>query len=249
MHAEWFLIQYTADLRKHEPRNVGIALTAGDEWHLRFRGEDHNGKIHGHQIRGLGLSKDIYASWVDYFRRKARSNQWQTAMTLQSRKPSNFSVVSGGIILEQQGRWEFEASKLFTELVPQPERSANSTLDLAHAVFRTAGIDPAENVILPGRWEPDGAQVDIEFNFGLGKQSLMPLEAVSPTVGSIMRFKAQIDAITRVATPKVIIAMMPLSRIDRDRHDELLRPVERSAHVLDLDRSDASEELLAVISA
>lgn len=117
MPATWYLVQYTADLRRHEPRNIGLALTDGAHWYLHFRGVDDLGRVDARQIRGWGISRETYQSWVDYFHRKALQGAWEEALTLQQRKPSNFSVVSGGMLLAEESDWELEAKQLFSELV------------------------------------------------------------------------------------------------------------------------------------
>lgn len=248
MHADWYLVQLTADLRKHEPRNIGVVLNVGDTWILRFRSVDRSGNINGRQLRALDISKETYKSWVEYFTRKARSGEWAEALSLPKRRPSNFGAIHGGTIIEMEGDPRFLADRLFAELVAQPEKSAQAPLDLARRLLIEAQVDVHERIVLPGRWDTDGPEVGIPFDFGLGDTSRVTLEALSPTPVNISHLRARIDAIERVGQSPKIIAMLPLNRADDGLIEDLLRPVEKHALVLNLDDSNASYELRTLIS-
>lgn len=248
MHAEWFLVQLTSDLRRHEPKNVGVVLHAGDSWYLRFRGVDRDGSVNGRLVRSLGVTKETYTSWVGYFHRKAYSGDWEQALTVSIRRPSNFGVVRGGTLLEAGGEWRFALDRLFSDLVSMPEKAAKTPIDLARHLLQRAEVKAVENICMPGRWDDDGEQVDIPFGFGVGRSRPVPLDALSPTPMAVASLKARMDAVARVGQAPKFIAFVPLGRIAGDEKDELLRPVERRAWIVDLDADDAREDLLAKLS-
>ncbi|MCO1338056.1 hypothetical protein BJH93_03980 [Kocuria polaris] len=247
MPGHWYLFQYTADLRKHEAKNIGVALHDGSRWHFRFRGYDR-GRVSGSQIRGLGVPKDVYTSWIDYFQRKAWEEDWTTALTLQSRRPSNFSVIKGGIILEQTAEWPFEATRLFKDLVDVPERSTSLT-QRAISIFDRAGINPQRSISIHGRWPGSDEQVDIPFSFGVGSTSLAPVEPLGLHYGALAAFRAKVDAVIQVSRPRSIVALLPLGEQDDAQIDALLRSVERDAQVIDMDRDSAPEDLQEALGA
>lgn len=47
MDAMWHLIRYTADMRRKEPRNVGVAVSVGDAWSVKLFAVDEAGNIDG----------------------------------------------------------------------------------------------------------------------------------------------------------------------------------------------------------
>ena len=248
MHADWYLIQLTADLRRHEPRNIGVVLNVGEAWILRFRGVESNGKINGRHLRGIGISKTTYQSWVEYFTRKAKTGRWNEALSIPEKRPSNFSAIHAGTIVETEGDPRFLADRLFSEMVTVPEKPVQAPLDLARHVFAEAQIEVHERILLPGRWEIDTPEVPIPFDFGLGSDNRITLEALSPTPMAISHLRTRIDAIERVGSTTEIIAMLPMNRVDNDMVDDLLRPVEKHANVLNLDASNAATELRAMVS-
>ncbi|GGL83162.1 hypothetical protein [Glutamicibacter protophormiae] len=248
MHADWYLVQITADLRRHEPRNIGVVLNVGEQWILRFRGVDRSGKINGRLLRGIGVSKSTYQSWIEYFARKAHTGRWSEALSIPEKRPSNFSAIHGGTIMEIAGEPRFLADRLFSEMVTLPEKPIQAPLDLARHVLAEAQIEVHERILLPGRWDLDTPEVPIPFDFGLGEDHRVTLEALSPNPLAISYLRTRIDAVERVGKAPRIIAMLPLNRADRDLLDDLLRPVEQHAGILDLDASNAANELQAMVS-
>lgn len=248
MHADWYLVQVTADLRKHEPRNVGVVLQAGGSWHFHFRGVEANGSLNGHLLRGLGVSKDTYKSWVDYFVRKARAGQWDEAMTLPERLPSNFTIVPGGTILDVVGDPRFAMNRLFSELVSMPEKAPHAPVDLARKLLAETQVEAKEHIRILGKWDSDGPEIEVPFDFGLGFENRITMEALSPNPTSVSYLRLRLDAIHRTGHTPNVIAMMPFARADQDIIGNLLRPIEKHVSVLDLDSSKASEDLRQMIS-
>ena len=92
---QWFVAKYMPDLRRREPRNVGVILFAGDRVLSRFLAEDANdpSKIDGRTIRHKVGSPDNYRDWVHFWRATAADGPEQIAV----RRPvDNYYLERGG---------------------------------------------------------------------------------------------------------------------------------------------------------
>ena len=67
--AEWLVAKYMPDLRRREPKNVGVLLRMGDSCFSRFLGEQSGGQIDGRHVHGLVNSVQNYKAWVGYWKR------------------------------------------------------------------------------------------------------------------------------------------------------------------------------------
>ncbi|GAB3847840.1 hypothetical protein [Nesterenkonia populi] len=245
MVATWYLFQYTADLRRHEPRNIGLAMDAPDRWHFHFRGIDMAGRVNGQQLRDLKLDKELYRQWAEYFQRKASEGAWEQALSLQSRRPTNFSVVKGGTILEDSPAWEMTALNLFNELVDVP-KSNKTPLDMALEVIKQSGVTTERDVPLKGRWRAGGPQVDVRFKFAARRAGMLNLMDVStPTFSSLTTLRARMDAVARVQTLPRLLALIPLGGAHEfdPSLDGLLQSIEADGGVVDIDQENAAEDL------
>jgi hypothetical protein len=92
---QWFVAKYMPDLRRREPRNVGVILFAGDRILSRFLGEDPRdpGKIDGRMIRHRVGSSDNYRDWIHFWRTIAPGRPEQV---LVRRPTDNYYVERGG---------------------------------------------------------------------------------------------------------------------------------------------------------
>lgn len=252
MPATWYLFQFTRDTRAHEPRNVGLALRVHSEdpqWYFYFRGINDHGSIDARQLTHLGMDKDVYTSWIDYYQRKAHDDDWDTALTLQHRRPSNFGVVTGGTLLEDHPDWEAEAFRLFLELVDQPKNRSESIVDSALRIFREASIEPRRNVTLEGRWTDDGGSIEIPFRFGVQNGTLRGIDAAPASLQDLSWMKQRMEAVARGNESRKTVAMVPVgSQPDQGESLEaLLTALEKDGYVLDMDDERASSNLREMI--
>lgn len=63
---EWFVAKYMSDLRRREPRNVGVILSVDGQLVMRFLGE-RNGEMDARKAR-LVASSTNYKDWVHFWR-------------------------------------------------------------------------------------------------------------------------------------------------------------------------------------
>jgi hypothetical protein len=142
---QWFIAKYMPDLRRREPRNVGIVLFAGDRMLSRFLGEDtcDSGKIDGRSIRHKVGSSDNYRDWVHFWRTAAAGGPDQ----IITRRPAdNYYLERGGQQLAG-GAAEPEAllSRLFAQLVadveePTEEETEERRADPVVQLFESVAI-------------------------------------------------------------------------------------------------------------
>lgn len=249
MRATWYLFQFTPDMRAHEPRNVGLALHAPDGWHFQFLAVDDRGEINAHQLRWVGLDKDVYASWISYYRRKALGDDWETALTLQHRRPSNFDVVTGGTLLEERPDWDEVAFTMFRQLVRQPRIRSEGIVEEALRIFQEANITPEREIFLPGRWDQSEPEVGIKFRFGVQNDIMHGIDVANTAAHELGYLKSRIDAVSRVGSAPRMIAMLPLGgATDLDETVEsLVHTIERNSHTLDIQDPDAPRNLVELL--
>lgn len=251
LHAEWFLIQYTHDLRRHEPRNVGIAVNSPAGWHLRFVGERPDGGFDGHKLKSFKLERDYFESWVKYYRRSAESDTWEDALTLQQRRPHNFTISSGGVQLETETNWQDFTARLFGELVADPAPKPGDDFDSrVRKLFRAANITPQENVELEGLWTPGGPVHRIRFDFGVQHgQGGGIIEKVPLRDTPVFSFKGRRDAVQlRDPRTKFIAITEWTGRESEDKMDALLHPLEEIAQTINLEDSTAADQLVEALA-
>jgi hypothetical protein len=112
---QWFLAKYMPDLRRREPKNVGVILFAGDRVLSRFLAEDVNdpSKIDGRTIRHKVGSPDNYRDWVHFWRATAAGGPEQ----ITARRPvDNYYLERGG---QQLAGSASEPDELLTRLYAQ----------------------------------------------------------------------------------------------------------------------------------
>lgn len=250
MPAEWFLVQYTHDLRRHEPRNVGVVVKAPDGWHLRFLGEREGGSVDGKRLKGLRLDRELYESWIDYYRRQASADTWDDAVRLQERRPNNFAIAPGGIQLADKDDWPAFATGLFTELVSDPTAKPSDDFDAkVRKLLRAADLHPDENVELEGLWTPGGAIHKIKFDFGFENGRRSVIEKVPLRDSSVYSFKGRRDAVQLRDNRTQFVAISEWSGDDsEEKLDELLHPLEEIADTINLRATDAVDQLHEALS-
>lgn len=245
--ASWHLIQYMADPRRREPRNIGIAVETPDGWLLKFIAEESDGRINGQKLRSQHVKKDVYESWIQYYRRKALAGNWDEVEHFHSRRPGNFTTALAGRTWEPERDWSAFVDRLYVSLIeeerpPQPMEIFRSKVD---RVFDIAGIVPTREVLVPGKWSPSSEEVNIPFDFGYQNGQYHVMDAV--TLGrrqSITDFKARLDAVERARVVKSCIAFYETPGLDEGQIDEALRPLEDGAHPIPVDDEEKAAEML-----
>jgi hypothetical protein len=99
MTQRWFLAKYVRDLRRREPRNVGVILFCNGSAHFRFFAEDPGvaEKIDGRTIRYQVGSQANYRAWVHYWRSVAEKKPLEEL--LRRAPDDNYYLEEGGRVL------------------------------------------------------------------------------------------------------------------------------------------------------
>lgn len=98
----WLLAKYVPDLRRNEPRNVGLILLRGDEVAARFVGQrQSDGTIDGRKAKMVNLAN--YKRWVAYWRRLMdKGPDALLAATQRPERTSSYVLEVGGEFLSDE---------------------------------------------------------------------------------------------------------------------------------------------------
>jgi hypothetical protein len=144
----YFLAKYVPDLRRGEPRNIGIILWSTVGVAARFLAEktDRLGEVDARRIPAFVTSRPAYKQWVEYWRaelarpevesvarpgtRVSRSSAKYLDVLSESSR-GNFLLTEGGLLLDAITDPEDALDYLFERLVetPSAEEPRDPTLD------------------------------------------------------------------------------------------------------------------------
>ncbi len=138
---EWLVAKYMPDLRRREPKNVGVVLRVGDLCLSRFMGERDEGRIDGRRIHGLVSSVQNYKAWVAYWRQAAGSEDL-SALTRKRADDSYFLESAGQRLLgSEHTAPEDMLDYLYSSLVEDmPEPDTLNVRQLSERVLDRVGI-------------------------------------------------------------------------------------------------------------
>lgn len=243
--AEWHLIQFTADLRRHEPRNVGVVATDGQQWQLRLFGVDPDSRtVDGRSLRRIrNLTKDDYARWVEYYHSMIMDGRVDRVLQSQRKHPTEFRLVNGGQSELRNSLSEF-VSDLYDEMVRDDVQSSENHSKLLQSkverVLTAADISPNPDVVIRGRW--GDRYDDIPFNYGYanGKLHLMDrvqLHQISEDQSKMIArdFNARAHAVMDAGTADSFVAFYSQSAVDELGGDSVLAPLWGVAKIVDVD--------------
>jgi hypothetical protein len=137
MSTEWLVAKYMPDLKRREPRNVGVLLRAGDRALSRFVGQQANGVIDGRFLRGRVADVNTYKAWVNFWR-NAMGTAENLRELVQPTGDENYMVEYGGERLlgadarEPEDMLDYLYAALVEEL---PEKEALSVAQLSEDVL------------------------------------------------------------------------------------------------------------------
>ncbi|BBE47430.1 MULTISPECIES: hypothetical protein [Rhodococcus] len=259
MEATWHLIQYTADLRKKEPRNIGVITEVADSWAIKLFAVDDQGEVNGRVLRRFQLSKDGYRNWVDYYRRLILAGALDTVAHNQSRRPTEFSLVQGGYINTYQSAEDL-AQRLYGELVSdegtQSEPRAKVLLRSVETTLSIAGISPIPDVSVPASWGGGVAgkddDVSFDYSFDNGQAHLMDrLQLHQPSVSTAQMvardFNARVSAVRAANAGKSFVAFYSGEAVEDMGTDAILTPIFKVAHMIDVDEIETAASTLQEI--
>lgn len=260
MSATWYLVQYTHDLNRREPRNVGVLLHAPGGWLSKFLGETSTGDIRGTAIRHLHGSVEVYRSWVEYFRRKVASDDWASIDRIQGGRQRNYAARLGGTILDPGGHtWHQTLERLYQDMVgaePAPPVRGGRTshlLDATERVLAESGITPERSVRVPALFDKGGQITHVPFRYSYvnGQVHLMDLvqSHVTPEqAGADAReLRARVDATRRAKSANSFVVFYASSLLREDYADQVLLPIEDESHTVDVDNENEAIDAMRTL--
>jgi hypothetical protein len=256
MNTEWLVAKYIPDLRRREPRNIGVLLRTGDVSLARFVGERSSGFVDGRYLRGRVADVATYKAWVEYWRHEL-GDEADLRELVTSRPDDNYVVEYGGSRLF--GRESTEPTEmleyLYTTLVEElPEGGGPlSVSELSESVLSLAGI--ADRVTrgyeLDIPHERFSDKVVFDYRYENGRPHLM--QQVSLTFGddrswtlahaAAWAFEKAYEAEERSVS---LIALVKPRRMDDDLEGQLLLLEEHSS-VVDLKKPEVAAASLRAL--
>ncbi|RAX20334.1 hypothetical protein DRB06_08975 [Actinomyces sp. Z5] len=231
---ELYTVKHLADRVANEPRNVGVIATTGHDPSsrvaLRFLGIDLDGTAARKPLPGV--SKDVYISWVDYFRSKTRSGRWEDIARAHRRRPQDFYLEHALTILDSDDV-ERLADEYFPRLVQtaaKKRRSSEVMRQQVDDVFRELGLAPDRNV--PIEAHVNDKNVRVSFGYALSGDRPVLFD-VLPTHGlgaNGQAFAYRTMVAQKAEVSKDFAAFIDLENVS-DEQD--LRAVESVATVID----------------
>lgn len=267
-----FLIaKYAPDLRRMEPRNIGVIVWNEGTVVAKFLGDS------GDSLRRLHLnSSRVYKEWIDFWRAEINkpklrlsshgdvdrtSPEFVDAILSTSRQ--NFMLVDGGFLLESLATSETEnlAADLFREFVEEPSkqqafdqfdsrrlrRDADSLLKQAELVKRKDFFEPFD-WLCPIRETKLHLKFDYALHDGtpyslLERVSLAKQQSV---MSAFSMFDAMLQANPQRLTKDKCVAFVHASdeELEQSEMRESLKLVESTCTVINVcEASDAVERL------
>ncbi|WP_146165181.1 MULTISPECIES: hypothetical protein [Nocardia] len=261
MDAMWHLIQYIPDMRRKEPRNIGVAMRADGQWLLKLYAVSEDGHINGRALRKFELSKDGYEAWVGYLTIRILRGELDDLFRFQRRHPAEFRVVPGGYT-ELFGEPKEVLSHLYSELVVRETISnepwAKLLRNRVEQALTLAEIIPQPEIEVPARWGEETTaepQDTVKFNYRYvnGRTHLMDrlqLHQVSVDHAKMIAndFYARANAARAAGAAQNFIAFYSSEAVDEMGSDSMLTPMFKVAEIVDVDNvPHAAEQLLQIM--
>lgn len=249
--AEWHLIQFTQNMRRREPRNVGVVATDGIDWRLRlFAVDPRTAAVDGRPLRRFHLLKDEYAQWATYFQVMVSEGRIDQIKESQRRRPAEFRLVTGGHT-ELTTTLDRFVDTLYTELVAEvtnevAEDRATVLQSKVANVLERAGIKPIIEPIIQGLWGDSDHEDRIRFDYSFtnGKLHLMDrLQLARPSLEQskiVARdFNARARAVRDAGAANSFIAFYS-GEVVNQIGDSVLTPLWKVGHTVDVDQPGAA---------
>jgi hypothetical protein len=172
MNTRWVVAKYVSDLRRQEPRNVGVLLWTDEGCFSRFLGERLDGSLDGRRLRWAG-SGSTFKAWVAYWRTQVAEGADPDTLLARRGDDSYFLAQGGERLVGSRGLYPRELlDYLFGTLVEEePERVGPSVVDLAEEVLARTGIK--ERVHRDVRVELPTDAVTFDYGYNNGRLSYM----------------------------------------------------------------------------
>lgn len=260
MNIDWDVIRYLPDYRRGEPRNIGVAIIAGDSVSVRFFGEQSPGRIDGRSARHRVNDVQNYREWVHYFRRKAAAGKWEDVAKSRIRRPDfPYIVDRGGTIFDVSPEsLDEELTTLYQEMVADSDRErfifdeeerSDTLAGRIERIFRRVPVVIHKDVVVRGEFPggPRGGESireDIRFGFGYRNGRLHLMDSVS-TPSFAYSFFARAEAAYRLDGSLNFLAFYRGERFSR--HEAEIEVIERYANAVNIEDEDEATGRVAEI--
>lgn len=173
MTTRWFVARYLPDLRRREPRNIGVILFADGRAYHRFVGDDPSKPegINGHVVKGHVASVENYKGWVNHWRSAA--SEVPAEQLLERRADDSYYIERGGFLLAgEEGDPRSLLDELFVSMVSTPatkrvEESPDAMVGL-RAAFDTLSAECSVEPSFVLDLKPD--KLLFQFKIEVGKE-------------------------------------------------------------------------------
>lgn len=163
---QYLLAKYIPDLRRGEPRNVGIVVWSDGNVEARFLGEkvSRPGEVDGRSVPAFVTSPPAYKQWIEYWRLQLGResiipatggcpigrNRPEFLSVLMAASKGNFVLVEGGFLLDPVAAEGVPAlaDYLYATLVdaPAPDDPRDTTLDdIVSRILQRTGMTQDPN--------------------------------------------------------------------------------------------------------
>lgn len=267
MTTTWYLVRHVPDLRRKEPRNVGVILDSPDGWYSRFLGEDDSGDIEARQLRSYrDINLDVYRTWVSYFKRKASDDRWRDVERLQAKRRSNYYAEIGGQEFDAHESTRALLERLYLDLVvpvgsaidglPSATAShpgiADRLKDGARRIFREVGVAPIEDAQVSGKFGERSIPLYFGFRYDNGQPHLMDIAVRRSrpdlAAADARELNARIVGARDANVASSFLAFYSSADFPASRIDEIIIPLEEVAHCIDLSGGKEAEETFAHVT-
>lgn len=243
-------VKLVKDPIRREPQNVGViaARPNGDgtnEVASRFIGQKPDGTLSG---RPIGVPKDLYERWAEYFVSKLRAGLVQDIDRLMAARPTSF-YLDHVVTLFDENDPDATVARMYHDLITERPQDARSEFDAQiESLLSRAAIVPQRDVSVRGDLLGDEIDVNFGYAFENGQLHLMDKVVASPKVQSARKnandFAWRAHVVSEAHTASSFVAFVDLSDAPGTYIDNELRPVFKIAHVADVSRPDESLDML-----
>jgi hypothetical protein len=253
MTATWYLVRHVPDLRRREPKNVGVVLRTGaGSWLSKFVGETDEGILRRRDVPRSFANFEVYESWVDYFRRKLSDEAWGDVEHLQSRRKGNYFAERGGQIFDDRPDWKAELDALFSDLVKLPEKKrVKSPLAFIRrevdSIFDAVELPVIREVRIEADYDGRRTTVPFRYEYVNGQPHIMDIVQVHATnaAADARELRSRFEAVRVAGAANSFVSFFSSKYLDEEHIDDILAPIERLSLAVDVDNREVAIETVA----
>ncbi|GGK75099.1 hypothetical protein [Ornithinimicrobium pekingense] len=245
---QWYLVKLIPDLYRNEPKNVGLIVTRGREYHARFVGERDDLSIDRRRIPGAAPDREVYEAWIQYLRDRAAAGQLERSIERMHERIESFTVERRGRILGHDSTpLPVLVEQIFPRLVTTPDEPATSTslARAAKAAIDQVAVQITEDVDLD-LTDRLGVEHEVHFDFKAVNGHITLMDRLTLDSRPRMRARNTHDLMFRIDLARdggfdrfIAMHKEPASNADMEE----LERVNAYAYLLNVDEPNAAQNL------